>query len=268
MHKETEPLGIDRASSADCGTIVYSPGGQYGPRYQNDIQLVLLHTGHMNVTIDTVEHSVSPGHVILLKPGHREFFEFARTQETWHRWIAVHIPDLSEREEEELDQLPFCRPISAELNKLTDLMLNLKEGVTAESGQMRHIGIAALHLFAHEHTRERRLHNVHPSVVLAKSMIHERYAEEWTLNGLAAHVNVTPEHLIRLFRIHENTTPIKYLWHYRVRQAIEMLAHTGFTIGEISLRCGFKTAIHFSRCLKQRTGMSPSEIRKEAWQDQ
>ncbi|WP_323132019.1 helix-turn-helix domain-containing protein [Paenibacillus silvisoli] len=50
-----------------------------------------------------------------------------------------------------------------------------------------------------------------------------------------------------------------------MRQAMEMLSETDYPVAEISQRCGFKSSVHFSRCLKQRTGKSPSEIRREAW---
>ncbi|SEO37601.1 helix-turn-helix domain-containing protein [Paenibacillus sp. OV219] len=266
MSSTIEDLLMDKASSADCGTIVYSPGGQYGPRYQQDLQLVLLHTGHLNVTIDDTSHTITPGNVVLLKPGHLEFFEFAHDQETWHRWINVRVPEFTGEYEEQLSDLPFIIPISAELNKLTDLMLDMKPGATTESPQMRCIGLAALYQFSHEHKRENRATGLHASVAQAKNVIHNRFAESWTLNELAEQVNVTPEHLIRLFHTHENTTPMKYLWHYRVRQAAEMLQTTSDSVAEITLRCGFKSPIHFSRCLKQRTGKSPTEIRRESWQ--
>ncbi|MEX2103818.1 MAG: hypothetical protein WD907_00600, partial [Bacilli bacterium] len=53
-------------------SVVYPPGGQCGPRVQQDIQLVLLHTGHMDIEIDDKLISFEPGHVVLLKPGHLE----------------------------------------------------------------------------------------------------------------------------------------------------------------------------------------------------
>ncbi|QHT62242.1 AraC family transcriptional regulator [Paenibacillus lycopersici] len=262
MGHAAESLLTEQVHAADCGTIVYSPGGRYGPRYQTDFQLVLLHTGHLTVTIDGTSHPVTPGNVVLLKPGHWEYFEFAPDRETWHRWIAVDVPDTGAAE---LDAFPFMLPISPEINQLTDLMLAMKPGAAADSPRMKCLGLAALHQFSHEYQCEEPAAIAHASVVAAKRAIHERFAHDWSFNELAMQVNVTPEHLIRLFHAHENTTPIKYLWHYRVRQAVEMLAVTDGTAAEIAERCGFKSAIHFSKCLKQRTGKSPTEIRREAW---
>src|SRR4051794_36093615 len=79
--------------NAFAGTIVYPPGGQLGPRVQSDLQLVLLHSGSIDIKIDDHEYAIVPGNVLLLKPGHREKFEFARKEDTWHRWITVRVTD-------------------------------------------------------------------------------------------------------------------------------------------------------------------------------
>jgi transcriptional regulator GlxA family with amidase domain len=61
-------------------------------------------------------------------------------------------------------------------------------------------------------------------------------------------------------------TPIKYMWHYRLNQGLELLRSTGLSIGEIAERVGFKTSYHFARMIKQETCKTASEIRRESWQ--
>jgi AraC family transcriptional regulator of arabinose operon len=266
LYSDHHLFSFEHTVFADCGSIVYSPGGHYGPRFQYDVQLVLLHTGQVDITIDGSSHTLIPGNVILLKPGHEEFFEFAKYSDSWHRWIAVRFDDLTSLELEAIYGLPLQMPISKELNQLTDVMLELKTFAPLDGHLIKYVGLSALQLYASEHLRHHGNHQVHPSVSEAKKKIHAHYAEDWSLNALAACVNVTPEHLVRLFRQHENTTPIKYLWDFRIRQAIDLLTHSGLSISEISERCGFKTAVHFARCMRERTGQSPSDVRKSAWE--
>jgi quercetin dioxygenase-like cupin family protein len=39
-------------SDVSVGEVVYPPGGRLGPRWQRDVQLVLVHEGTMSVTVD------------------------------------------------------------------------------------------------------------------------------------------------------------------------------------------------------------------------
>ncbi|MFD0697427.1 AraC family ligand binding domain-containing protein [Paenibacillus sp. GCM10027628] len=80
--------------------IVYPPGGRFGPRLQQDIQLVLLHTGQMDVSIDGELHNAQSGNVVILKPDHACR---ARCQASWSSFFNsnawFHLFEISTWEE-------------------------------------------------------------------------------------------------------------------------------------------------------------------------
>ncbi|NIK67192.1 AraC family transcriptional regulator [Paenibacillus sp. BK720] len=252
-------------ASAVAGSVVYPPGGKFGPRIQQDLQLVMLYTGEMSVTIDGRELHVQPGHVILLLPGHEEQFVFSKTEDTWHRWIAVHVPELEEHIRESFRLLPECLPLNEEMNRLTDLLLRLQRDTLPTDPVILQLGLAALHLYPIESKRSLEQKEKHPAIYAALAWIREHFAEEATLKEIAAAANVSPEHLVRLFKQYEQTTPFQYLWGFRIQKAVELLTNTGLTVTEIAQRCGFKTSHHFARQLKQTTGRTASEIRQLSW---
>ncbi|WP_020617609.1 AraC family transcriptional regulator [Paenibacillus daejeonensis] len=258
-------LPYDRVATTTAGSIVYPPGGAFGPRIQQDVQLVLLHTGAMTVTIDQTSHTVQPGHAVILLPGHQEQFHFADKQETWHRWVAIHLDAPEPELLDLLGGLPFCVPLTEELNRLTDLVLALRTKHAESSAIMRSMGHAAIQLYADMHGSTEDV-ALHPSMRSAKDWIHGHFDEEITLESLADRAGVSTEHLVRLFKKFEGTTPIKYVWQYRVLRAVEMLRFTGLTITEIAYRCGFKTSFHFARLVKQQTGLQPTQIRRQSWE--
>ena len=266
MGTESESvLPYDLVATATAGSIVYPPGGAFGPRIQQDVQLVLLHTGAMTVTIDQTSHTVQPGYVVILLPGHQEQFRFADKQETWHRWVAIHLNSSSPALLDQLGALPFCVPLTEELNRFTDLILALRTKHAESSAMMRSMGHTALQLYADMHDSAEGV-ALHPSMRSAKDWIHAHFDGEITLDSLANQAGVSTEHLVRLFKKFEGTTPIKYVWQYRVLRAVEMLRYTGLTITEIAYRCGFKTSFHFARLVKQQTGLQPSQIRRQSWE--
>lgn len=225
----------------------------------------MLYTGEMCVEIDGRMLRIGPGHVVLLKPGCEESFTFSRTEETWHRWIAVHLNDLSEQTKLGLAQLPEYLPITEEMNRLLDLMLNVQRYAQPEDSAVVSLGLAALYLYPTESRRVLLQKEKHPAIYLVLSQIHEHYMDELTLAELADRAGLSPEHLVRLFKQYEQTTPIAYLWNYRIGRAVELLTSTGLNITEIAHRCGFKTSHHFARMVKQVTGRTASEIRRLSW---
>lgn len=258
-------LPYEKINSAHAGTIVYPPRGTYGPRLQHDVQLVLLHSGELDLHIDGVAFAVKPGHVVLLRPGRNEYFVFAKRQESWHRWITLSTDSLTEPELAYLDGLPFSMPIPEALNAVADLLLSLRNDFAMNDEPVRSLGFAALNLFASSGNAQAKHPQEHPSVLSALGYIRRHYADDVTLQRMAAHAGVTPEHLVRLFHAGQHPTPIRYLWQYRVVKATELLTQSGLTVSEIASRCGFKSAFHLSRLVKEQTGSTPTELRKSAW---
>lgn len=255
----------ERLRYAVAGSIVYPPGGRFGPRIQQDIQLVMLYSGEMTITVAGRPLHVKPGQVVLLKPGQEESFVFSRTEDTWHRWIAVNFEALPQATEQALHALPSCLPLSEEMNLLTDLMIMLLRRGSPEDPEVRSLGLAAVQLYPRESQQAQLLTEKHPSVYAALVWIREHYADDVSLPELSDRAGVSPEHLVRLFKQHEQTTPIQYLWQFRVKRAIELLTNTGLTVTEIAQRCGFKTSHHLARLVKSATGRTATEIRRLSW---
>jgi AraC family transcriptional regulator len=82
------------------------------------------------------------------------------------------------------------------------------------------------------------------------------------LAQLADDAGVHPVHLARAFRKHFGSSPGEYSRLIRLNRAIELLAKSDEPIGKIALAAGFFDQSHFSRCVKQRTGMSPGALRR------
>ncbi|RXZ82518.1 AraC family transcriptional regulator [Paenibacillaceae bacterium] len=248
-----------------AGSIVYPPGGRLKLRVQECIQLMLLDAGTMSIFIDGRELQVEPGHIVLLKPGHEERFVYSVTEQTTCRWISIGITFLSPEAREKLNKLQEYIPVTSEMEQLFDMLMTTKQRTSSVDALMLSLGFTALHLYAMEVKHLFGQQRKHPAVHTVLSWIDQHYQEDITLTRLAEQVNLSPEHLLRLFKQHMFTTPINYLWSCRVERALELLTSTGLPITEITNRCGFKTSQHFSRMMKQSTGRTATEIRQSAW---
>jgi AraC-like DNA-binding protein len=95
--------------------------------------------------------------------------------------------------------------------------------------------------------------------------VSREYAGPLKLANLATAAGVSRQHLMKLFRERGWPTPTQYLYGKRLEIALDWLSHTGLSIEEIALRCGFANAFHFSRKFRHAYGKSPRAWRMQAW---
>ncbi|MCU0490602.1 MAG: AraC family transcriptional regulator [Chloroflexaceae bacterium] len=256
-------------TEASYGQIVYPPGGRLGPRFQQTVQLVLIHRGRMTVWIDGQERTASSNSVSLLLPGHEERFAFASDSETHHSWVHLLGGTLPENLLHRLIQLPASLPLSAALLATMQQLLALNSEELATRCEIAcGLGLAMLWRYMGEAEARQGLVSVPghvPEVQRARQFIAEHLTEQLSLAEIAAVAGVSQAHLIRLFRRHLGQTPMAWLWQERVALGVQLLQASGLSVGEIALRCGFQTSYHFSRRIKQATGETPGQLRRRAW---
>lgn len=96
----------------------------------------------------------------------------------------------------------------------------------------------------------------------AIEFIEENYSDEdISLNSLASHVNLSPNHLSMIFSQQTGRSFIKYLTDLRMSKAKEMLKCTNKRSSEIGLDVGYKDPHYFSYIFKKTQGMTPTQFR-------
>jgi AraC-like DNA-binding protein len=252
------------------GDVLYSKGGSVGPRRQMDYQLVVIHSGNLTLTLDNEVIEVPENHAVLLSPGHREHFSFARDQETRHSWIALAAD--AQSEELNVDFAKYRGPFPF-LGRMASLLDIARHGLalTAKPDALHNriyeeLATAILCAFAcavcdgHKASE-----NSQPVLARMERFIAENYARPLTLDLVARAAGVSRQHLLKLCRLSDKATPMDQLYAKRLEVASDLLLHTGFSIAEIATQSGFLNQFHFSRRFKQSLGSSPSTWRGRLW---
>jgi len=89
----------------------------------------------------------------------------------------------------------------------------------------------------------------------------QRFADDLTLDQLAAEACVSKYHFARLFKERTGQTPHSYLTGLRLDHARMLLLATGASISGIAASCGFARPSHFSVAFAARYGVAPSVYR-------
>jgi AraC-like DNA-binding protein len=92
----------------------------------------------------------------------------------------------------------------------------------------------------------------------------ENYAENITLNKIAAIAHITPHAFCKYFKQHTRKTYNNFLNEVRINEACKKIISGNYDgISTIAYKTGFNSAINFNRVFKKTTGMSPSDYKRE-----
>ena len=91
--------------------------------------------------------------------------------------------------------------------------------------------------------------------------IQQRYEEDITQAGAAAHVAMSPSAFSRMFRAATGLTFTAFLTGVRISEACRRLLETDDTVSQIAFRCGFNNLSNFNRRFLAARGLTPREYR-------
>ncbi|SMD15856.1 AraC family transcriptional regulator [Sporomusa malonica] len=97
-----------------------------------------------------------------------------------------------------------------------------------------------------------------PAVNLAREYIEATYTQNFSLKELSVICNLSPFHLIRIFKERIGVPPHVYLKQVRIKRAKVLLAK-GFSMSFIAQEAGFTDQSHFAKQFKQITGITPKK---------
>ncbi len=255
------------------GDVVYAPGGSFGPRVQRDYQLVVVHRGSLNLSLDSESVEVPKNHGVLLSPGRREHFRFAPDRETHHSWLAIKPGSVPIAARRHFSKFGGPAPILGRTSTLLELCLAnafaWHEQASLQDELYLGLGLALLCEFSC-FAREEKAPESSSEVFLARmsEFISREYRRPLSLGEIAGKTGVSRQHLLKLCRLHGKPSPMKQLYAKRLEVSADLLLHTGLSIGEIADRTGFVNVFHFSRKFKQAYDQSPLAWRNKAWKAQ
>lgn len=248
------------------GQVRYQAGGYCGKRVQRDYQLVVIHSGSCEVTVNGATSDLPIGYVGLFLPGQTELFQFSKTKETRHSWCCLRPRNVAPALAKALRKAPQLAPLSPLFERV--LAATLELGISSETTSAAVVDHLGLSLFS-EYLRccELSSSKVPMDKPVAKSVhyMEEHFGQDDCLARACANAACSRTALIRKFQTSLGQTPGRYLWQLRTEKGLGMLRNSGLTVAEIAELCGFSNPFHFSRRIRATTGISPREVRRKAW---
>lgn len=102
-------------------------------------------------------------------------------------------------------------------------------------------------------------------VKLLIEYLHNYAHTKITLKTLSHLIHMSESETIKLFKQHVNQTPFQYLMNVRLERSISMLyGQQTYTVTEIAMACSFSTTSYFIQIFKNKYGMTPKQMQKNA----
>ena len=99
--------------------------------------------------------------------------------------------------------------------------------------------------------------------LLAKAKEYISTHTHFQISDLARHCGISESGLYAFFRSYAHTTPIEVKNTLLVEKAVLLLTSTDLSVEEISERVGIQTTAYFRKLVKEKTGKTPTQIRKD-----
>lgn len=88
--------------------------------------------------------------------------------------------------------------------------------------------------------------------------------DEYSVEELGSDVAMSRSNLFRKLKAVIGQTPIEFIYHFRLRKAMEMLLERKLSVSQISFEVGFKSPSSFTKSFKKQFGKSPTDFLNNA----
>jgi AraC-like DNA-binding protein len=95
----------------------------------------------------------------------------------------------------------------------------------------------------------------------AKEFIEAHLAENISLADLARECSLSVAHFARSFKRCTGMTPYQFLTKRRIERARDLLLHSGLSLAEVAVCCGFADQSHLTKVFRRVLGRSPGSFR-------
>lgn len=207
------------------------------------------------------------GHVVVINPGEVHTGQAATALGWSYNMLYPDVSLLQEATSQitgRTSDVPFFPDPVIQDDQLANAILGLhkalESGANALERQSRQLLVFGQLVARHADNRPNLITPTkeQTSVRLVREYLESLYARNILLEELASIANLSPYHLLRVFRQEIGLPPHSYLMQVRVRRAQEML-RARLPVSQVALETGFTDQSHLNRHFKRIVGVTPGQ---------
>ncbi|GAA4959343.1 AraC-like DNA-binding protein [Nonomuraea thailandensis] len=260
-------ISVDLVARLGPSVAGYPPGSSFGPRVARSYQFVWLLSGSATWLHDDAALPLTPGRLLLIRPGTRDAFHWDARVPTRHAYVHFSLTGA----------MPGTWPLVRDLTGRHDPMAALCQyllwlGAECPPGWQTQacetLRLLVLTFLADPGPAHRTPASLPKPLTAMMSAVRERWADGVArpipMGQLASAARVSPSTLARTFRRTFGVSPVTAIELLRLARAEPLLWQSNLSMRAIAVQCGFADAYHFSRRFRAVYGMAPTTFRRTA----
>lgn len=251
---------LDNLELLHAANITY----KYPPHMHEEYSIVLMLAGTETTTCRGDSYTAFSGSVVLINA---DEVHSSKSVKTEYRIIKVRSRALNEIALElvgrQLERPYFPKLVIDDplvFRPLLDLHLKLERNASALEQESEFISTMGLLLTRHtmDHFVPQPRGKEPRYARLIGDFLRAHYAENVSLAQLTSITNLSPFHLLRVFRNQVGCPPHEYQTQLRIAHARKLM-RKGVSLSEVAVETGFFDQSHFSRNFKRIVGVTPGQ---------
>lgn len=248
-----------------CGWEKCKPKHSYGPIVRDHYLIHFILDGQGCFHIDDKVYQLNKNEGFLICPDDITYYEADQKNPWEYLWVgfngikaAQYLKRIGIDKHNPIIQPKDSKFIINCLRKLVD------SSELSRGKEIRMLGY--LYLFLSKLVEESEdndiLHFKDEYVQKAIEYIEMNYSRNITIKNIADYLGLNRSYFSSLFKNSLNVSPQKFLIHYRINKACELIKHhRNLSIGNIARSVGYNDPLVFSKTFKSIKGCSPSNYR-------
>jgi len=242
----------------------------FTPHFHEGFAIGVIQAGVETFSYRKKRYFSTPGALVLINPGEIHTGEAAVAQGWTYRMLYPEASilqqtasDLAGRQRD----VPFFPSPVVYDDHIAQLILKLHlalEDETTSILQRESLLLWTLGQLIVRHADDRpasgQVQAERAAVQAVRDFLDAHYADNVSLATLAAQVNLSPFHLLRVFKQETGLSPHTYLTQTRIWRARKLLL-AGFPIADVAAQTGFADQSHLTRRFKRVVGVTPGQYR-------
>jgi AraC-like DNA-binding protein len=233
------------------GGVYCAPRGKDFPSHQHSVwELVYYRVGNIRCSMGDQWIDVQPG-ALLLNPPHTPHSEQALTH-----YENIYLS--FEASEKMLWPSVCFDDTEYSIGETCAGLLREWNTPSVARDEMLRLLTRRLVLLIERAQEQTHVSRAERTVRAAEHLIRERSAASLCLLAVAHDLGVSPSYLRREFQKQRGCTPRDYARNWRLQRALSFLRGSSLSLEAIASVCGYHSASHLSRHIKQATARTPS----------